>query len=193
MKDRMLFLDMETTGLDVTDDLPLEVGLALVTKEMSVEASVSVLINPKSFGIPSRDELEGYCDDIVKDMHNKNGLLDDLYKVSAEVPCLLLPDAQVYLLDWLKRNGIPEGGLPMAGGNIANFDRPFLKEFLLPVEKWFHYRNIDISTIKELCRQYNPRIFENAPKKKHDHRVLADIQDSAIELEYYLQEFILVA
>lgn len=193
MKDRFLFVDMETTGLEVADDLPLEVGLALVTKDMKIETSISVLINPKTFDINTRDQLESYCDDLVKEMHTKNGLFDDLYNVSATEPVLLLSDAQQYLLDWLERNGIPQGGLPMAGGNVANFDRPFIREFLLPVEKWFHYRNVDISSVKELCRQYNPRVLEHAPKKNQNHRVLDDIGDSIAELDYYLQEFLLVA
>lgn len=203
MKDRMLFVDTETSGLEKEDDIILEVGLALVTLDMKVEAEVSVLIKPESYNIHSREQLEQWCvhyetkdgvqveDPLVKDMHTKSGLFDDLY--DGQHTPMMLPLAEYALMDWLTRNGIPLGALPMAGNNVANFDRPFLKMGMPKLEAAFHYRNIDISSIKELCRLYNPRIAENKPKPQGEHRVIGDIHDSIAELEYYLQEFIYVA
>jgi len=112
-------------------------------------------------------------------MHTRSGLL-----AAMEASTLSLADAGTETLDFLKKH-IPEPGtVPLAGNSIGT-DRRFLAAQLPELEDYLHYRSVDVSTVKELCRRWRPDVYKAAPIKKGGHRALADIRESVGELAYY--------
>lgn len=167
----ILWVDIETTGLDPVTDYLLEVGMALTTDDLHPINSVSIVVKP---AIP----LEHVpMDDVVKSMHEANNLFDDVRNGGVDVFA-----AEDYLVRWLKHAGIDKGQLPMAGSSVA-FDRAFLKRHMPLVENWFHYRSIDVSTIKELAKRWDGKMPTR--NGSASHRALDDIQASIDELTHY--------
>lgn len=197
MKDMLLWIDTETTGLNYDTDLLLEVGLALSTKEGKIEAEQNWIITAEEYG--GIDEIKEACtkelndgtfDKFTLEMHTDNGLFMDIQSDKAISTFKAITEIQ----NWFTKHDIPVGKLPMSGNN-PQFDRNFLREFMPQVEKNFHYRNIDVSSIKELCQMHNPRIFEEWIKTQPEvqakkHRVLPDIEDSIAEYLFYCDNFL---
>ena len=93
-------------------------------------------------------------------------------------------EAEQSVLDFVKTH-LPEPGHAPLAGNSVHADRAFLRKYMPTLEAWFHYRNVDVSTVKELARRWSPEVLENAPDKGGGHRALADIRESIEELKYY--------
>lgn len=196
MKDMMIWADVETTGLDATEDYILEFGLALTDKEGNKESELSLLVDWQDV-FPTLEEVMDACVHVenkdnptfVRDMHTKNGLFDDLRNGGKTFE-------EIYdsVEEWFNDNGIPKGKLPMTGSTV-HFDKGFIDMHLTGVLDFFSHRVIDISSIKELCSLHNPRVAENRPRKTDDkiHRVQSCIEDSIAEYQFYLQEFLYVA
>jgi oligoribonuclease len=174
LKPEMLWIDLETTGLRADSCVPLELGLTLTDKWGAQLGSWKTLIWESSFV-----DYKARTDNFVINMHTENGLWDDLGKFAVRTRL----EAARQAVTWLESHGVEKFTLPMCGSSIGSLDRPFAIEHLHELHEFFHYRNIDVSTVRELCRLLNPTLLEKieedlADKYQVKHRVLEDIQDS---------------
>ena len=172
----MGWIDLETTGLRADSCVPIELGLTLTDKWGAEIASWKTLIWER--GMLYETAFED-SDQFVKEMHSKNNLWDDLNNFDTRTR----DSAQRAAITWLEANGVEPFTLPMCGSSIGSLDRPFAIEHLPELHQFFHYRNIDVSTVRELCKILNPSLMEKinediADKYVEKHRVLEDIQDS---------------
>jgi oligoribonuclease len=170
--DRLVWIDCEMTGLDLTRDALIEVAVLVTDAELNVLGEgVDLVIRPP-------DEALEKMMDVVREMHTSSGLLDAL---STGVS---LHDANKAVLGYIKEY-VPEPGKAPLAGNTVHMDRLFLARDMPEVEAWLHYRNVDVSSIKELARRWYPRVYFASPDKTGNHRALGDIRDSIDELRYY--------
>ncbi|MDI2097766.1 oligoribonuclease [Ruicaihuangia caeni] len=170
--DRLVWIDCEMTGLDVEIDELLEVAVVVTDSQLEpLHPGFSVVIKPD----PSALEQMG---DFVRDMHRTSGLLDELPRGVS------LAEAEYQVLEYILKYVPNEQHAPLAGNTIGT-DRTFLARYMPRVDGHLHYRSVDVSSIKELCRRWFPRIYFNAPIKSGGHRALADILESIRELDYY--------
>ncbi len=116
---------------------------------------------------------------VVREMHTRSGLL-----AAIEASTLTLDDAGRQTLEFLKAHVPDKGTVPLCGNSIGT-DRRFLAAQLPEIENWLHYRSVDVSTVKELCRRWYPDVLAKAPDKKTAHRALDDVRESVAELAYY--------
>ncbi len=169
--DRLVWIDCEMTGLDLEVDELVEIAIVITDFELNVlDPGFQIVIKPD-------DSALAHMNDFVTKMHESSGLLD-------EIPGgVSLAEAEFEALEYIQRF-VPEGKAPLAGNTIGT-DRMFLARFMPRVDRWLHYRNVDVSSIKELSRRWYPRAYFNAPTKDGGHRALADIRESIRELAYY--------
>lgn len=196
-------VDIETTGLDAKLDVPLEVGIKLIDRVGFVidEAEWLVYEDPAQ-SLDYKIGLErGKANPFVNPMHEKSGLWLDL--VSSPPAELFSREAfDESVVGWLEACGAPtkddDGvGLGMMGNSVGSLDRPFTIEHFPRLNLFLGYRNIDISTIKELVKKLNPDLYANlkpiiGDKSKADHRVLSDIDACILEYRTYGIEFLIV-
>lgn len=172
----LVWVDMEMTGLDPDRDRVIEVA-AIVT-----DAQLNVLAEGPVFAIHQPDAVLDAMDAWNKGTHGRSGLID---RVKAST--VSEAEAEAAMIEFLKKY-VPEGKSPMCGNSICQ-DRRFMARHMPKLEAFFHYRNLDVSTLKELCRRWKPELI--AGFKKHQlHTALADIRESVEELQYYRQHFI---
>jgi len=173
--DRLVWIDLEMTGLDPVHDQIVEIA-AIVTDGGLVEldGGISLVVRPPDLSILDRMEQ------VVVDMHTTSGLLAD---IPAGVP---LAEAGAAVLDYVKQHVPTARRAPLAGSSVY-VDRGFLAAHLPDLDAHLHYRLVDVSSIKELARRWYPRAYFNAPAKTGGHRALADIRESVAELRYYRQ------
>lgn len=169
--DRLVWIDCEMTGLDLSVDELVEVAVVITDFELNVlDPGFQIVIKPDASALENMN-------DFVTKMHESSGLL-------AEIPGgVSLADAEFQVLEYIQRF-VPEGKAPLAGNTIGT-DRMFLARYMPRVDRWLHYRNVDVSSVKELARRWYPRAYFNAPAKDGGHRALADIRESVRELAYY--------
>ena len=169
--DRLVWIDCEMTGLDLSVDELVEVAVVITDFELRVlDPGFQIVIKPD-------DSALAHMNDFVTKMHESSGLLEEIpHGVS-------LADAEFQVLEYIQRF-VPEGKAPLAGNTIGT-DRMFLARYMPRVDRWLHYRNVDVSSVKELARRWYPRAYFNAPTKDGGHRALADIRESVRELAYY--------
>ncbi len=170
--ERLVWIDCEMTGLDLTKDELVEVAVVITDYELEpVHPGFSIVI------APSAAALEG-MGDFVREMHTSSGLLDEL------ADGVSLADAEQAVLAYIAEHVPTAGQAPLAGNTIGT-DRSFIARDMPRVDAHLHYRSVDVSSIKELVRRWFPRVYFNAPAKNGGHRALADILESIRELEYY--------
>jgi oligoribonuclease len=173
VNDRLVWIDCEMTGLDLENDVLIEIA-ALVT-----DGDLNVLGEGVDVVIHADDAALNAMIDIVQRMHEKSGLTD-----AVRTSTVTLEQAEKLVLDYVRRY-VPEPRIaPLAGNSIAT-DRAFIAKHMPALDAHLHYRMVDVSSIKELCRRWYPRIFFAKPDKGLAHRALADIRESLRELEYY--------
>jgi len=170
--DRLVWIDCEMTGLDLASDLLIEVA-ALVT-----DAELNVIGEGVDVVIGATEEQLARMPDVVRDMHAVSGLTQEVLAST-----VTLEQAQAQVLAYVKEHVEP-GKAPLCGNSIAT-DRGFLARDMPELDRFLHYRMVDVSSVKELARRWYPRAYFNSPKKNGGHRALADIQDSVRELVYY--------
>jgi len=170
--DRLVWIDCEMTGLDLAVDELVEIAVVVTDFELNVlDPGFQIVIKPDDSALDNMGEF-------VTDMHRSSGLLDEIpHGVS-------LADAEFQALEYIQRFAPVEGKAPLAGNTIGT-DRMFLAKYMPRVDRWLHYRNVDVSSIKELSRRWYPRAYFQAPAKHGGHRALADIRESIRELAYY--------
>ncbi len=172
ISEHLVWIDCEMTGLNPEVDCLVEVAVVITNSELEVlDSGLDVVIKPTDAGLASMN-------DFVRDMHTKSGLIEEFDSG------LELAEAEQLIRDYVKRF-VPEARTAPLAGNSIGTDRMFLNRYMPQLDQHLHYRNIDVSSIKELSRRWYPRVYFNLPKKAGDHRALADILESIEELRYY--------
>jgi oligoribonuclease len=175
-KDNLIWLDLEMTGLDTCHDFILEIATVVTDAELNVLAEGPV------YAISQPDAILVKMDDWNVKQHTRSGLIERVKSSRVTVE-----EAQAETLDFVMQY-VPPKKSPMCGNSICQ-DRRFLYRFMPKLEQYFHYRNLDVSTLKELAIRWMPDIV-NKVKKESRHRALDDIYDSIKELNYYREHFI---
>ncbi|MEV0895861.1 oligoribonuclease [Actinoplanes sp. NPDC049802] len=173
MADLLVWIDCEMTGLDLGKDKLIEVA-ALVT-----DPELNVLGEGVDLVIHADDAALDAMPPVVRDMHAKSGLTDEVRRSA-----ITMAEAEEAVLAYIKEYVPNPRTAPLCGNSIAT-DRGFLARDMPALDAHLHYRMIDVSSIKELCRRWYPRVYFGQPAKGLSHRALADIRESIRELEYY--------
>lgn len=161
------------TGLDPTSDVIVEIATLITDDELELVAEGPDLV------IHHPPEVLDRMGDVVRAMHTKSGLLEAI-----NASTVTLEEAGAATLAFLKEH-IPDArSVPLCGNSIGT-DRRFLLAYLPDIEEYLHYRSVDVSTLKELAKRWNPAILGKAPRKAEGHRALDDIRESVEELRYY--------
>ncbi|GHJ37342.1 oligoribonuclease [Streptomyces sp. TS71-3] len=172
MNDRMVWIDCEMTGLSLTKDALIEVAALVTDSELNVLGDgVDIVIRPPE---PALETMP----DVVRQMHTSSGLLEELADGTT------LADAQERVLSYVREHVKEPGKAPLCGNSVGT-DRGFLARDMPDLEQYLHYRIVDVSSVKELARRWYPRAYFNSPEKNGNHRALADIRESIVELRYY--------
>ncbi len=174
----LVWLDCEMTGLDPEVDRIIEIAVVVTGPNLELRTEGPVLV------IHQSNEQLDKMDKWNKGTHGKSGLID---KVKAST--LQEAVAEQQLIDFLSQF-VPKKGSPMCGNSIGQ-DRRFLAKYMPKLEAFFHYRNLDVSTLKELSKRWRPEVY-NSFKKQQRHTALADAHESIDELEHYRKHFIRV-
>lgn len=175
-KNALVWLDMEMTGLDPDKDRIIELAMVVTNSNLDVIAEAPTWVVHQS------EETLAGMDEWNRSTHSRSGLID-------RVKTSVLGDADVeaQALEFLKRH-VPARTSPMCGNSICQ-DRRFMARYMPKLEDWFHYRNLDVSTLKELCKRWKPELAKGL-KKHGRHEALADILESIEELRYYREHFL---
>lgn len=173
---RLIWIDMEMTGLKPDVDRIIEVALVVTDANLATVAEAPVWV------VHQDDVVIAGMDAWNTGTHGRSGLID-------RVRASALNETQVEAaaLAFLKEH-LPVKASPMCGNSICQ-DRRFLARWMPELEEYFHYRNLDVSTLKELCRRWKPELMKGIPKEGK-HEALADVQESIMELKYYREHFI---
>ena len=172
MNDKLVWIDCEMTGLSLEHDALIEVAALVTDYELNVLGDgVDLVVKPPAGALEQMN-------DVVTRMHTSSGLLDVLDAG------LTLREVEEQVLAYV-REFVPEPRKAPLAGNSVGTDRAFLARDMPELEEWLHYRVVDVSSIKELARQWYPRAYYAAPDKAGDHRALTDINESIDELRYY--------
>ena len=171
--DRLVWADCEMTGLDLRRDALIEIAVLVTDSELRVlDEGVDIVIT-------APDELLDGMQPVVREMHAHSGLTEAVRASTTTVA-----EAEQQVLDYLRKH-IPEARtVPLCGNSIAT-DRAFLARDMPELDAFLHYRMVDVSSIKELCRRWYPRVYFSQPQKGLTHRALADVKESIRELRYY--------
>jgi len=171
--DRLVWADCEMTGLDLRRDALIEIAVLVTDSELRVlDEGVDIVIT-------APDELLDGMQPVVREMHANSGLTDAVRASTTTVA-----EAEQQVLDYLRKH-VPEARtVPLCGNSIAT-DRAFLARDMPELDAFLHYRMVDVSSIKELCRRWYPRVYFSQPQKGLAHRALADVKESIRELRYY--------
>ena len=173
VRDELVWIDCEMTGLDLGSDKLIEIAVLVTDAELNILGEgVDVVIH-------ADDAALGGMVDVVTRMHTRSGLIDEVRASTIDVPT-----AEAMVLDYIRTHVKAAKTAPLAGNSIAT-DRGFIARDMPALDDFLHYRMIDVSSIKELCRRWYPRIYFGQPEKGLAHRALADIHESIRELQYY--------
>ncbi len=172
----LAWIDLEMTGLDPENDRIIEVAIVITNSELEI------LAQSEALAVHQSDERLAAMDNWNRGTHGRSGLID-------RVRASLLDESavQAQMLAFLKQ-WVPQRASPMCGNSICQ-DRRFLAKTMPDLESWFHYRNLDVSTLKELCKRWQPEIARGFVKRGA-HTALADILESIDELRYYRTHFV---
>lgn len=174
VSDSLVWIDCEMTGLNPDVDALVEVAVIITDFDLVPrDEGFSVVIKPASSALEQMS-------DFVRTMHSESGLLEE---IPEGIP---VSEAETRVLEYITRY-VPHAGVAPLAGNSIGTDRVFLAKEMPLVHQYVHYRNVDVSTIKELVKHWLPPVYFHAPEKNGGHRALADIRESIRELQYYRQ------
>jgi oligoribonuclease len=168
----LIWIDCEMTGLSLQSDALVEIAVLVTDSELNlIGEGIDLVIHATD------SQLEGMSD-FVREMHTNSGLI-------TEIPHgITMAAAEAKIIAYLESASTIAGKSPLAGNSVG-VDRAFIDRDMPLLGAYLHYRTIDVSSIKELARRWNPKAYFNAPTKTGNHRALGDIQDSIAELAYY--------
>jgi oligoribonuclease len=169
----LVWMDLEMTGLDPARNTIVEIATLITDDNLELVAEGPDLV------VHQPAEALAQMDDVVRKMHTDSGLLQQI-----EASTVSLADAGAATLEFIKQHVKSARTVPLCGNSIGT-DRRFLAIYLPDIEEYLHYRSVDVSTIKELCRRWYPKVLADAPAKEGTHRALDDIKESVKELQYY--------
>ena len=173
---RLIWIDMEMTGLKPESDRIIEVALVITDGDLNTVVEAPVWV------VRQNDEVLAGMDAWNQGTHGRSGLIDKV-KASTRDEAAVEIEALAFL-----REHVPAKASPMCGNSICQ-DRRFLARWMPAFEDYFHYRNLDVSTLKELARRWKPDLMKGIPKEGK-HEALADVYESIVELKYYREQFI---
>ena len=175
-QNNLIWLDMEMTGLNPDSDRIIELAVVITDSQLNVLAQSPV------YAVHQPDSVLDAMDDWNKSTHGRSGLIERV-----RVSTLSEAEVSAQMLEFLQQY-VPKRSSPMCGNSICQ-DRRFMARHMPELEAYFHYRNLDVSTLKELCRRWKPEIARGVAKAGR-HEALADILESIEELRYYRDNFI---
>jgi oligoribonuclease len=171
--DRLVWIDLEMTGLEVEKHVIVEIACIVTDSELvTFDDGVDLVIH-------ATEEELAHMDDFVRKMHTKSGLLPLI-----EASHITVAAAQERVLEYVRSYVSEPGSAPLCGNSIG-VDRRFLDQYMRELDGYLHYRSIDVSSLKELCRRWYPAIYRKRPGKAEHHRALDDIKESIEELRFY--------
>ena len=169
----LVWIDLEMTGLDPERHVIVEAAVLITDGSLEV-----VLEGPELVLAASEADLAA-MEPVVSEMHAASGLTEEVRAADCTVA-----DAEAALLDFVCAH-VPQPRQAPLAGNSVHADRAFLRAYMPALERHLHYRNVDVSTLKELCKRWRPEVLAGAPDKTSGHRALSDIRESVAELRYY--------
>jgi oligoribonuclease len=170
----LIWMDLEMTGLDESRHVIVEIATLVTDDDLNIIAEGPNLV------IHQPDEVLAEMDDFVTNMHTVSGLLEKIKSSTISES-----DAMQQTLDFIKEHSPEPNKIPLCGNSIRT-DRTFLAKYMPEIENWLHYRCVDVSTIKELVKRWNPGLEHARPKSEGiTHRAMDDIRDSVAELKFY--------
>jgi oligoribonuclease len=176
--DRLVWLDLEMTGLDVERHVIVEVAVLVTDDDLTpVDEGIDVIVHQPPSALAAMD-------DFVRTMHTKSKLLPEI-----EASTTSLAEAGDAALTYVRRH-VPTAGTAPLCGNSIGVDRRFLDRHLPELDRYLHYRSVDVSSFKELCRRWYPDVYAKRPDKTETHRALADVLESIAELRYYREHML---
>lgn len=175
MNERLVWVDCEMTGLNLEDDALIEIAALVTEPDLTpLDEGIDIVISAEDFKLDNMTK-------VVRDMHDKSGLTKEVRR-----SVTTMVEAEDQVLEYVQKHVPDPGTAPLCGNSIAT-DRAFLLRDMPRFNDFLHYRMIDVSSLKELCRRWYPRVYFNQPEKGLQHRALSDILDSIRELTYYQQ------
>src|ERR1700712_2055029 len=179
MSDRLVWIALEMTGLDTMRHTIVEIAVLVTDSQLElVDEGVDLIVHA------SPEDL-AQMDDFVTKMHTKSGLLPAI-----QASTLSLADAGTQVIEYLGTQLPGPETAPLCGNSIG-VDRRFLDRYLPNVDQYLHYRSVDVSSFKELCRRWYPSVYKKRPDKKETHRALDDIRESIEEMRFYRDHMLL--
>jgi oligoribonuclease len=177
-EDRLVWIDLEMTGLEVRRHVIVEIAVLVTGADLvPLDDGIDLVVHQPPDALAEMD-------DYVRTMHTRSGLLTEIASST-----MSLADAGDAAMRYVRRH-VPHAGMAPVCGNSIGVDRRFLDVQLPELDGYLHYRNIDVSTLKELCRRWAPEVYRKRPGKQEAHRALADIHESIAELAYYRDHFL---
>ena len=177
----LVWMDLEMTGLEPLRHVIIEIATLITDDDLNVIAEGPDLV------IHASPEQMAEMGDFVTEMHTKSGLID-----AVKQSTVTNEEAENQTLAFLKEHIAESRTIPLCGNSIGT-DRRFLQEYMPTLEEFFHYRNVDVSTLKELTRRWYPEVLSGLPEKATTHRALDDIRESIAELQHYRDTLFLKA
>jgi oligoribonuclease len=171
--DRLVWIDLEMTGLEVDTDVIVEIACIVTDSQLTaLDDGLQLVVHADA---PTLARMG----DFVREMHTKSGLITEIEKSPIDVAA-----AMKATLDYVKQHVPKPTSAPLCGNSIGT-DRRFLGKYMNELDEYLHYRSIDVSSFKELCRRWYPDVYKKRPGKAEHHRALEDIKDSIEELRFY--------
>ncbi len=172
----LVWMDLEMTGLDPETERIIEIATIITDSQLEIVAEGPVIV------VRQPQSLLNRMDDWNTRTHTESGLVERVRRSSYSER-----QAEVDTLEFIQKH-VPRNRSPLCGNSIYQ-DRRFLRRYMPDLEQWFHYRNLDVSTLKELVRRWAPALYEGLTKN-NTHRALDDIRESIAELRYYREHFL---
>jgi oligoribonuclease len=180
-ENRLVWIDLEMTGLDIEQHTIVEIACIVTDSDLvALDDGIDLVVHADADALSRMD-------DFVRRMHTKSGLLPLI-----EASDLDIAGAQAKVLDYVKTHVPAPSSAPLCGNSIG-VDRRFLDRYMRELDGYLHYRSVDVSSLKELCRRWYPEIYAKRPNKTEQHRALDDIRESIEELRYYREKLLVPA